>query len=133
MVMLIAVCFMLTGCMDRGKNLTLKQIQSLFEKHEIPLSEAIGVHPDHVFIKTLNKVEPHVYMINDDQLVSIYIYNSSDGVKKAVKDFEKKTAAADVVAHAKYQVANLLMIYVGVDARMEAVVQELRTLVDGKD
>ncbi|MEV5030670.1 hypothetical protein MRBLPE1_006380 [Paenibacillus sp. LPE1-1-1.1] len=123
----------MTGCLNREKLLTLEQIQSLFEKHEIPLSEAIGVHPDHVFIKTLNKVEPQVYMINDDELVSIYIFNSSNGVKKAVKDFEEKTAEAGVVAHEKYQVANLLMIYDGADARMETVVQEMRSLVDGKE
>ncbi|MDQ8734307.1 hypothetical protein [Paenibacillus sp. LHD-38] len=133
MVILVAVCFMLTGCLDREKHLTLEQMQGIFEKHEIPLSAAKGVHPDNVFIKTLNKVKPEAFMINEDQLVSIYVYNSSNGVKKAIKDFENKTAAADVTAHKKYQVANILMIYDGVDARVDEVVQEMRALVDDTD
>lgn len=82
---------------------------------------------------TLNDVAPVPFMINDNQLISIYVYSSSNGVKKGIKDFEDKTETADVVAHGRYQVANVLIIYdyessSFKDERVEMVVNDMKSL-----
>ncbi|RAP76843.1 hypothetical protein DL346_10385 [Paenibacillus montanisoli] len=83
---------------------------------------------------TLNGVKPQAFFIHDEQLISIYIYSSSRGAKKGIKDFEDKTAAADVVAHGRYQAANILIFYNYEghslkDERVEMVVRDLKTLL----
>ncbi|MBW7454404.1 hypothetical protein ACFOLF_21955 [Paenibacillus sepulcri] len=81
---------------------------------------------------TLNGVAPELFIINGDQLISVYVYSSSDGVKRGIKDFEDKTATADVVAHGRYQAANVLLIYdygsSFKDDRVELVVRDMKTL-----
>lgn len=135
MITLLAMCFINTGCMNNEKTITSTQIKDLFERQGIPLAEPTRLHPDSVFLMTLNSVTPEPFLINDEQLISIYIYSSSAGVKKGIKNFEDNTATADVVAHGRYQVANVLIFYnyegshTPKDERVEMVVKDLKSLV----
>lgn len=78
---------------------------------------------------TLNGTVPESYMINENRIISIYVYASSEGVKEGIQDFEYKTATANVIPHRKYQVANVLMFYSSngssEDERIEMVIKDL--------
>lgn len=133
MIILAAICSIITGCMNNEKTISLAQIKESFEEHGIPLLEPAELNTESVFLMTLNDAAPETYIINDDhQLISIYMYSSNNGVKKAIKDFENKTAAADVVAHGRYQVANVLIIYdyesSFKDDRVEKVIKDIKFL-----
>ncbi|XEC94336.1 hypothetical protein AB6A23_23960 [Paenibacillus tarimensis] len=132
MIMIMLMGCMISGCMNNEKTITVLQIEDLFEKHGIPLAEPTELNTENVFLKTLNGVKPETFMINDDQLVSIYVYSSSNGVMKGIKDFEDKTATADVSAHSRYKVANVLIFYAAEgsykDNRIELVVKDLKAL-----
>lgn len=135
MIVLLAICCIVTGCINNKKTITLVQIKDLFEKHGIPLVKAIELNTDSVFLMTLNGIIPEPFIINDEQTISIYVYSSSSGVKKGIKDFEDNTAAADVTAHGRYQVANVLIFYnyegshTPKDKRVEMVVKDLKSLL----
>jgi len=134
-MMLLAMCFIITtGCINNEKKITLEQIRDLFEKHEIPLVKPTELNTKSLFLMTLNGVKPEPFIINEDQLISIYVYSSSNGVKKGIKDFEDNTAGADVVAHGRYQVANVLIFYNYEsshikDDRIEMVIKDMESLV----
>lgn len=133
MIMMVVMCFIITGCMNNEKTISLMQIKDLFEKQGIPLTQPTKLNAESVFLMTLNDVAPEPFVINDNQLISIYVYSSSNGVKKGIKDFEDKTAAADVVAHGRYQVANVLIIYdyessSFKDGRVEMAVNDIKSL-----
>lgn len=135
MIVLLAMCCIVTGCINNEKTITLLQIKDLFKKHGIPLVKPIELNTDSVFLMTLNEVTPEPFIINDEQIISIYVYSSSTGVKKGIKDFEDNTATADVTAHGRYQVANVLIFYnyegfhTPKDERVEMVVTDLKSLV----
>ncbi|WP_235548895.1 hypothetical protein [Paenibacillus sp. Soil522] len=59
--------------MNKEKTITSTQIKDLFKKHGMPLAEPTELHPDSVFLMTLNGVTPEPFLINDEQLISIYI------------------------------------------------------------
>ncbi|MCQ6561810.1 hypothetical protein [Paenibacillus mendelii] len=126
----MALCFIIAGCTVKEKTISLEQIKDLFEKHEIPLEDPKELHPKSVFLYTLNGVKPEPFML-DGELISIYIYSSSNGVLKGMQDFERQTAGADVAAHGEYQVANVLIFhgYEGTDERVEAVIKDMESLV----
>jgi hypothetical protein len=130
---LVAMCFLMAGCMNEEKTITMAQIKDIFENHDIPLKEPTELNTRSVFLMTLNDVAPEPFIINDGQLISVYLYSSSDGVKKAIKDFEDKTATGDVSAHDRYQIANVMIIHdhesPGTDERVEMAVKELKSLV----
>ncbi|AJY74040.1 hypothetical protein [Paenibacillus beijingensis] len=135
---LMAICLVIVGCQTvsstHEKILSSAQILDLFEKPGIQLTEPTGLHPENVFLRTLNEVSPQAFTINEGQLISIYVYPSSREAKKGIKDFEEKTAAASVVPHNRYQVANVLLFYVTEgspdDKRIELVVEEMRSLTN---
>ncbi|WFA17243.1 hypothetical protein ERY13_08020 [Paenibacillus mucilaginosus] len=112
--------------------INLTEITGIFEKHGIPLSEPKGMHPENVFLRNLNGVAPHTFTINESQLISIYIYSSSQGAVDGAKDFENKTSAAGVVPHSRYLVENILLYYVPdgsqEDERIYLVIEEMRSL-----
>lgn len=129
-IVIIACVAVITGCNE--KTISIVQIKDLFEKQGIPLEEPTELNKESVFLMTLNGVAPEPFIINDEQLISIYIYSSGSGVKKGIRDFDDKTATADVAAHEKYQVGNVLIIYDNEsfkDVRVEKVIKEIQSLV----
>ncbi|PYI56642.1 hypothetical protein DLM86_04050 [Paenibacillus flagellatus] len=82
-----------------------------------------------MFLRMLNQVAPEAYSIHENQLISIYVYSSGQQAEKGLKDFEEKTAAATVVPHSKYRIANVLLFYVAgpalKDERVEKVAEGL--------
>ncbi|MGM0879637.1 MAG: hypothetical protein ACQEXQ_01175 [Bacillota bacterium] len=96
------------------------------------MSEEPDLHPESVFSRAYNDVTPRRFVIDKNQKISIYVYTSSKEVRKGIKDFENKTAAADVVPHTIYQIANVLIFYVAdesfKDERVDLVVEELLSL-----
>ncbi|REK76713.1 hypothetical protein [Paenibacillus paeoniae] len=133
MIMLFVLCSFMTACTNREKTINLVHIKNLFEKHGILLGEQ-ALNKNNVFQMTLNDIEPESYLINDKQIISIYVYASSEGVKEGIKDFEYKTATANLVPHRRYQAANVLMLYSfegnPEDDRIEMVVKDMKSLVE---
>ncbi|QGR00131.1 hypothetical protein EHS13_16845 [Paenibacillus psychroresistens] len=105
--------------------MTSEQIKASFETYDIQLSEPKGLNPGNVFLMDLNNGTPETYTINENQLISIYVYSSNKEVKKGLKDFEDKTATASVVIHSKYEIANALLFYVKEDAFKDERVEEI--------
>ncbi|WP_379129661.1 hypothetical protein [Paenibacillus sp. sgz500958] len=133
LLLLGVISFIVTGCVSKG-NFTLIQIKDLFEQHGIALETMTDISKENVFIMSLNDVEPAYYKINKDQLISIYVYSSVNGVKKGIQDFEDKTAAAELVSHDRYQVGNVLIFYESGsssrDDEVEQVIVDLKLIWD---
>lgn len=129
---ILSICTIITGCMNKGKTITLTQIKDSFEKHGVSVSEVSGLHPESVFSKAYNDVIPRRFVIDENQKISVYVYTSSKEVRKGIKDYKNKTAAADVVPHTIYQIANVLIFYVTdesfKDVRVDLAVEELLSL-----
>ncbi|RCW46460.1 hypothetical protein [Paenibacillus prosopidis] len=131
-IIILAICFIITGCMNKGKTITLTQIKDSFEKNGVSMSEVPDLHPESVFSKAYNDVTPRRFVIDENQKISIYVYTSSKEVRKGIKDFENKTAAADLTPHTIYQIANVLIFYVTdesfKDVRVDLAIEELLSL-----
>lgn len=114
--------------------ITAEQISDIFPDHQIILSEPSNASPNSVFIRAYNEVTPETYTSNGDDLISIYIYDSSKNAIKGLERFEEQTAAADLVQHSKYQIANVLMFCVPVSEKSNdhilAAVEDLKSLVE---
>jgi uncharacterized lipoprotein NlpE involved in copper resistance len=130
MITLLSMCFIITGCKNDEEIITSTQIKDLFEKHGVQLSEPTELHPENVFLRTLNDVAPETFTINESQLISIYVYSSSQEAEKGLKDFEDKTAVASVEQHSKFQIANVLLFYVQKgsfkDERFDLVIEDMK-------
>ncbi|MDQ6420476.1 hypothetical protein RB620_13615 [Paenibacillus sp. LHD-117] len=134
-VFILILCFITTGCMKGASTndeilITAEQIKDSFETHDILLSEPKGLSPENVFLRTLHGVKPETYTINENQLISFYVYSSSQETEKGLKEFEDKTATALVVPHTKYQIANVLLFYVhegsSKDERVVEIIEGLK-------
>jgi len=130
LIMFILMCFIVTGCTKDASTkdnilITSEQIKAAFKTYDIQLSEPKGLSPGNVFLRTLNNVTPETYTINENQLISIYVYSSSQEAEKGLKDFEDMTATASVETHSKYQIANVLLFYVTEDAFKDDRVKEI--------
>ncbi|MFF2885517.1 hypothetical protein [Paenibacillus sp. NPDC057967] len=136
MMILFVLCSMMTGCTTNEKVINFVQLKESFEKRGFLLEEQVDINKNSVFQMTLNGVEPESYMINDKEIISIYVYASSEGVKEGIKDFEYKTATASVIPHKKYQVANVLIFYSSrgdpEDERIEMVLEDMKALAEQK-
>jgi hypothetical protein len=138
-IILTVICIIITGCSIKEtfiaeKLITATQVKELFDKHEIERSEPKDLHHQNVFIRVLNGITPEAYEINNDQLISIYVYSSSKGAKEGEKDFKDSTAAADVVQHSVYVIGNVLLFYVAdrdlKDLCVEQVADDMYALLD---
>ncbi|WP_054957514.1 hypothetical protein [Paenibacillus dakarensis] len=116
MMVVFLMCLIITGCTDDEIIVTSARIIDSFERHGIQLSKQTNTNSESVFSRTYNHVSPERYLLDDKQSISIYIFTSSKEAKKGLKDFEDKTATADVVPHRKYQAANILLFHVADDA-----------------
>ncbi|TCM93242.1 hypothetical protein EV294_107193 [Paenibacillus sp. BK033] len=127
MVVVLLMCFITTGCKKDELIITSEQIKTSFESKDIQLFEPQELSPENVFIKTLNNVRPEFYAINENQLISFYIYSSHQEAEKGLKDFEESTAATDLVKHSEYQIANVLLFYqyATKDERVEEIMKRL--------
>ncbi|MDQ8734213.1 hypothetical protein [Paenibacillus sp. LHD-38] len=132
LVITLAICFIIAGCMNKEKTVTLAQIKDSFELHGVSMLEEPGLHPEIGFSRAYNDVTPRIFVIDENQKISIYVYTSSKEVRKGIKDFEKKTAVADLSPYTIYPIANVLIFYVAdesfKDERVDMVVEELRSL-----
>jgi hypothetical protein len=135
--LLIVLGVLLSSCSNYpnsdSKRVSAIQVKELFGKHAIVLTEPKDLHPENVFIRILNGVKPETYDMNDNQLISIYVYQSDTGAREGAKDFEAKTAVADVVQHRRYVIGNILLFYVAdkehEDSRLELVIDDLRSML----
>ncbi|WP_241674475.1 hypothetical protein [Paenibacillus luteus] len=135
--MLIVLCLLLSSCSNHpnsdSQHVSAIQVKELFDKHAIVLTEPKDLHPENVFIRILNGVKPETYVMNDKQLISIYAYPSEKDAREGAKDFEAKTAVADVVQHRRYVIGNILLFYVvdkeNEDSRLELVIENLRSML----
>lgn len=131
MIIAIVTCFVATGCTNAENNITSAQVKEVFSKHGILLVEETESNPNAVFSRAYNGVLPERFIFNG-QLISLYVYRSSREAEKGIKDFEKKTATAGVVAHNRYHIANIVLYDVidveYPDKRVETAVQELKSL-----
>lgn len=134
MITLLAICFIITGCKNDEEIITSTQVKDIFEKNGIHLSEAQELHPENVFLRSLNDVTPETFTINEGQLISIYVYSSNQEAEKGLKDFEDKISTASVVPHSKFQIANVLLFYVpegsSDDERVDLVIGDMKTLME---
>lgn len=126
--LLITFIFISIGCTNRVRSkdkvlITSEQIKQAFATNDIPLSKPQGLSPDNVFIRTLNGVKPEVYAINEDKLVSFYVYSSSQEAEKGLSDFEN--IPASFVMHSRIQKANILLFYVAEDALTNERIKEV--------
>ncbi|WP_246066962.1 hypothetical protein [Paenibacillus koleovorans] len=129
-IVLLLMCFISTGCTTDEILITSDQIKKSFETYGIPLIKPEGLSPEYVFLRTLQDVKPETYTINQNQLISFYVYSSSQETEKGLKEFEDKTATALVVPHTKFQIANVLFYYVHngfpKDERVEEIIEGLK-------
>ena len=129
MIVLLLMCIT-SGCTRDEKLITSEQIKESFETYDIPLTKPNGLSPENVFLRTLHGVKPEIYTINKNQLISFYVYSSSQETEKGLTEFEDKTAAALVVPYTKYQIANVLLFYVHEgfpkNERVEEIVEGLK-------
>lgn len=133
-ITLLSMFFIIIGCKNDEEIIMSTQIKDLFEKHGVQLSVPTELHPENVFLRTLNDVTPETFTMNESQLISIYVYSSNKEAEKGLKDFEDKTAVASVVHHSKYQIANVLLFYVpeasSIDERVDLVIEDMKTLME---
>ncbi len=99
MIVVLLICFTMTGCKKDDLKITSEQIKASFESKDIHISEPQELSPENVFIRTLNKVKPEFLAINANQLISFYVYSSRQEAEKGLKDFENSTAATELYRH----------------------------------
>jgi len=127
---LLLLCLISTGCTKVEILITSEQIIESFETNGIALSKPHGLRPENIFSINLNGVKPETYIINKNQLISFYVYSSSQQTEKGLNEFLDKTATAQVVPHNKYQIANVLFFYAHngspKDERIEDIIEGLK-------
>ncbi|MFF2480981.1 hypothetical protein [Paenibacillus sp. NPDC058071] len=129
MLVCLLMVVIIMGCTNREHSneeaviITAEQLKQAFAAFDITLTEPQGLSPDNVFIRTLNGVKPEVYAIDNDTFISFYVFPSSQDAAKGRIEFED--IPASFVTHSKYQVANILLFYVGDNAAVRERMQEL--------
>ncbi|WP_256757907.1 hypothetical protein [Cohnella sp. WQ 127256] len=127
----LLMCFITTGCSKDASTkdeilISAAQIKESFETYyDIPLSEPSGLSPENVFIRNLNGVKPETYTMNENQFISFYVFSNKQEAEKGLKEFENSTAAAELVMHSKYQIANVLLFYVADEAVKDGRVKDI--------
>lgn len=107
------ISVIITGCKGE-KQLTLAEIRSEFEERHIQLTSSKASISSSVFARPYNGAKPSLYTIHGEQdpSVSIYVYPSADAAAAGFKEFEDKTATADLIAHKEYLIANVMLFYI---------------------
>src|SRR5690625_4368025 len=111
-VAMLLFVLIIGGCTTKESSLLLADAMDLFKNHEIELIEIDQIDPDYAFNKTLNRVKPTLFSVNDQQILSIYVFPSHSDVDMGIEDFENKTATADLEIHEIYIIDNLLFFYI---------------------
>ncbi|MBP3964715.1 hypothetical protein [Paenibacillus lignilyticus] len=106
-LLLLLVC--LTGCKNDETSISLADVTEIFGQSGIILLPMQDPNPAAVFSKAYNGVAPSRFEVDTKQSISIYVYPSASEAVKGIKDFEDKTAAADVIAHTRYQINNIVL------------------------
>ncbi|WP_308636371.1 hypothetical protein [Paenibacillus silvisoli] len=110
LILALLLAFGLSGCKEKETIVTLDDVKSIVAHYGIPTTPINeDENRDSVFARAYNEVKPSRYVVDTEQTLSIYVYASSSDAIKGVKDFEEKTAAADVIAHTRYQINNLVL------------------------
>jgi hypothetical protein len=128
MFIFLLITFISIGCTNGVSskdevNITSDQIKQAFATYNISLSEPQGLSPNNVFIRTLNGVKPEVYTINEDKLISFFVYPSSQEAEKGLSEIENSSAS--FVMHSKKQIANVLFFYIAEDALTNEHIKEI--------
>src|SRR5690625_3404088 len=110
-VAILLFVLMIGGCATKESSL-LSDAMDLFRENEIQLIEIDQIDPDYAFNKTLNGVKPTLFSVNDQQILSIYVFSSHSDVDAGVEVFENKTATATLEIHEIYIIDNLLFFYI---------------------
>ncbi|WBL14767.1 hypothetical protein [Sutcliffiella sp. NC1] len=109
---LISIVFLLTSCQSANPHIiTLDEVVSSFEKHQLDIKENSNFHNDSIFRMKLNGVKPSSFEL-DGKLLTVYYYKSAEEREKGLEDFEEKTATMDTVSYHVYEVENVLIFYV---------------------
>src|SRR5690625_4496323 len=111
-VAILLFVLMIGGCATKESSLLLSDAMDLFRENEIQLIEIDQIDPDYAFNKTLNGVKPTLFSVNDQQIVSIYVFSSHSDVDAGIEVFENKTATATLEMHERYVIDNLLVFYI---------------------
>ncbi|SFT14595.1 hypothetical protein [Paenibacillus sp. BC26] len=106
-LLLLLVC--LTGCKNEETSISLADVTEIFGQSGIALIPMQDANPAAVFSKTYNGITPSRFEVDKKQDISIYVYPSAGEAVKGIKEFEDQTAAADVIAHARYQINNIVL------------------------
>ena len=108
---IICLAFLLIGCQtSSNERLTADDILQLFEQHHLTLTEAKRDTNDMIGMK-LNGVKPNAYLL-DEKPLYMYVFRSTNAVQDAIKEFNEKTATANLVSFNVYTKDNVLLYYV---------------------
>ncbi|MVO99750.1 hypothetical protein [Paenibacillus lutrae] len=100
----------LTGCSEANKTITLDQVVSSIEKEDMELVSKGESHMDQ-----LVSVSPHLFRFSgtdgdfDQESIYIYVYDSEDAVRKAVKEQNQNVNSLTFVQ--SFQHKNVFVIY----------------------
>ncbi|MEC1180081.1 hypothetical protein P9B03_16385 [Metasolibacillus meyeri] len=108
---IICLAFLLIGCYaSLNKGLTTGNILQLFEQHHLTLTKTKLDTTNTIGMK-LNGVKPNVYLL-DDKPLYMYVFHSTNAAQDAIKEFNEKTATANLVSFNVYTKDNVLLYYV---------------------
>src|SRR5699024_3887979 len=104
--------FILGDCSTKNASLSLANVVDSLNEDGIHFTEINDIDPDYAFKKVLNDVNPTLFSVNNNQMLSIYVFSSNAGVDAGIKEFENKTATADLEPYERYSIDNVLIFYI---------------------
>lgn len=112
-VSLILVLIILGGCTAKETTslLILQDAITFFEEKGVKLVE-VEMDDDYAFSKALIGIKPTFFRVNENHIISIYVFNSPEDVANGIAEFEDKTATAALTPYEKYAVNNVLIFYI---------------------
>lgn len=111
-IAMILFVFILGSCATKETPLSLEDAIDFFKDQEIHLIKIDDMDHNYAFNKSLNDVNPTLFSVNNNQMLSIYVFPSNFDVDAGIKVFEDITATADLEEHERYSIGNLLIFYI---------------------
>lgn len=111
-ISLFVLILILVGCSAKTSTFSLVDAVDRVETQDINLVKIDDIDPEFPFYQNLVGVDPAVFSVNDNQSLSIYVFESSSEVEEAVEEFEEKAATGTLADHERYEINNLLIFYI---------------------
>lgn len=107
-LLLILLCSMLllTACTSKPDNLTIDDLKDAFQFEDIKLSDTNKAASE-IFMG----VKPNNYKLENDETVSMYIYDSNDKHELGYKQLQTQQLLQSSYAPIIYKVKNALILY----------------------